>query len=1069
MMKGRKRGPARALAIMLSAILMVSSMGLTVSAYEQIPADEQVIVEGSTDLQQAEEDIVQSVENATEESTEEPDDELAKDTADALAEGLTEEPAEDPADDLAEGPSDAVAEGSAEELTVGPTEEPAEGSADELTEGPADDLDEIPADDPSEEPSKEPADKPADAGSAGDPADGNQSDEALSEAVTDESENAPLADVDTAVTYIERRWDGKKVVDEEKTRSEDISPFPNSTSVPAGWYYVDGKVTVKDRVSLSGDTYLILSDGCELNVRGLYIPKGSTLTIYGQSKDSGQLNSDPDGKGGTAIGAYSKHEGGEIIIHGGTITAEGDNHCAAIGSNDGDGTAGNITIYGGTIKATAGSNSAGIGGGRYCDAHTILIYGGDVTAVGKGNSAGIGGGDPGEGHNGNGGLIQITGGTVNATGSGKGAGIGGSQKGTAEIHIEGGVIKAGSGSSGVGIGLGAEAAATGEDIDIYLGWTSVSKDTISITSSSYRGNVRLSESFCNDSRIIKSGGISDNSILAEDTLTAWDGIITSWDELQKAIDISVEETILQLGCDITATETDTCLEVPSGKSVLLDLNGCTLNRGLEKLIDNIEASVDGGGVLHVQSGAEIFIYDGKQAGGTIRGGCNSAEGGGIFNEGRVFLEDFTLTRCGAPFGGGIYNKGELNLKNCTITRNDALTNGGGIYNAPEGTLYAEGKPVVTGNYSTDVPNILLEYPTKLSVSGRLDNDARLGVTLWHYRSVSGIISSGLSGKGIAANFVSDNISYMPVLNSDGEAELIARPEVKINGVTGSFNDKIKLNYYFDLPENVRADEGAYVTITNDKNNKTSTIPLSEAEYVEGKGWKFSIELVAKEASDTITAKVFESRGNALRIIGTQNGIDYTDSGVQYSLMRYFTWLEAEGSGNEKRVGVAAKDYCAAAQVYFDYNADGVTVSSAVDAVTAETLRSYVAGRSGTLPEGVSVKGISAMLESDNTLRLYYGFKDVDPAKLTFTVDGEIVELKKRKDGQFYLALDYGVYSNHLQDTHTYSVSDNTNTYTITASVLTYARSCAIKSDEATSNLGKALYLYNKAAVAAFGN
>ena len=81
----------------------------------------------------------------------------------------------------------------------------------------------------------------------------------------------------------------------------------------------------------------------------------------------------------------------------------------------------------------------------------------------------------------------------------------------------------------------------------------------------------------------------------------------------------------------------------------------------------------------------------------------------------------------------------------------------------------------------------------------------------------------------------------------------------------------------------------------------------------------------------------------------------------------------------------------------------------------------------------------------------------------------MVELKHRdSDGAYYLELDTGVYSNHLQDEHTYSVSDDSSTYTITASVLTYARSCVIKKDEKISNLGKTLFLYNEAAVAAFG-
>ena len=85
------------------------------------------------------------------------------------------------------------------------------------------------------------------------------------------------------------------------------------------------------------------------------------------------------------------------------------------------------------------------------------------------------------------------------------------------------------------------------------------------------------------------------------------------------------------------------------------------------------------------------------------------------------------------------------------------------------------------------------------------------------------------------------------------------------------------------------------------------------------------------------------------------------------------------------------------------------------------------------------------------------------------IGGQSAELKTRSDGASYLALDAGVYSNHLQDTNLYSISDGTNTYTLTMSVLTYARSCAIKSKEEESNLGKALYLYNQAASAMFAN
>jgi hypothetical protein len=94
-------------------------------------------------------------------------------------------------------------------------------------------------------------------------------------------------------------------------------------------------------------------------------------------------------------------------------------------------------------------------------------------------------------------------------------------------------------------------------------------------------------------------------------------------------------------------------------------------------------------------------------------------------------------------------------------------------------------------------------------------------------------------------------------------------------------------------------------------------------------------------------------------------------------------------------------------------------------------------------------------------------EDVEPSNFTFKIDGTETVLRQRSDGMYYLALDGGVYSNYLHETHTYSVSDGTNTYTITASVLTYARSCAIKNNETESNLGKALYRYSQAAKEAF--
>ena len=68
-----------------------------------------------------------------------------------------------------------------------------------------------------------------------------------------------------------------------------------------GWYYLNNNVTVDGRVLLTGDTNLILGNGHTLDVKGIFVPQGSTLTIYAQrnDKDAGSIISTPAGGAAT--------------------------------------------------------------------------------------------------------------------------------------------------------------------------------------------------------------------------------------------------------------------------------------------------------------------------------------------------------------------------------------------------------------------------------------------------------------------------------------------------------------------------------------------------------------------------------------------------------------------------------------------------------------------------------------------------------------------------------------------------------------------------------------------------
>ena len=496
-----------------------------------------------------------------------------------------------------------------------------------------------------------------------------------------------------------------------------------------------------------------------------------------------------------------------------------------------------------------------------------------------------------------------------------------------------------------------------------------------------------------------------------------------------------------------------------------------------------------GGGVYVGQGATFIMNDGSIINNSTYAAEESEQkgpGGGVYvgqdaafimNGG--FITENWSQGSNTCQGGGVYvgQGAAFTMNGGTINDNISTGNGSGVYVADNSTFSFNNNAQVINNlrqfddndyWAEKTENIYLAANAMIHITEPL-NGARAGVTMMEEK---GVFTQGLKGNGNASAFTSDTSEYRVVLNDDGEALLTEKPApCVINGVSGTFNDKIKLNYYFDIPESVVDEGGAYVTITNGATAEAVTLPVEEADFVEGKGFRFSIPLAAKEASDTITARLFDQWGNELSIQNIGGDTDYTETGVQYSLAEYLAWLEIHAEDEQERaVGAAAKDYCTAAQIYFDYNADGLSVSSAVNTVTAETMSEYASTRKGDLPEGVSIRGISAMLESNNTLRLYLGFNDVDPYSFIYSIDGSKVDLKQRStDGAYYLALESGVDPNHLQDEHIYSVSDGSYTYSIKASVLTYARSCVITKNTKISNLGKTLYLYNKAAVDAFGD
>ena len=310
------------------------------------------------------------------------------------------------------------------------------------------------------------------------------------------------ANGDGVVEYIERGWDGSAVTEQPKTIDTYTTITSDTIRWNNGWYVAQGEVTIgtddnPQRVIVTGDVHLILTDGCTLTVNGgIQVAAGNSLTIYGQSdgadtmgKLTASITSENTDLYNAAIGGNAGETGGTLTVYGGAVEATvtvidvfqsdpdmsqgnnngsfaGDSYGAAIGGggsetgNGGDG--GTITIFGGTVRAES-SCGAGIGGGSGDIGvggigGTITISGGTVRAEST-IGAGIGGGC-GDRDGGDGGKVTISGGAVRAE-SYYGGGIGGggdlSSGDTGgdggEITISGGTVEVQS-VSGAGIGGG---------------------------------------------------------------------------------------------------------------------------------------------------------------------------------------------------------------------------------------------------------------------------------------------------------------------------------------------------------------------------------------------------------------------------------------------------------------------------------------------------------------------------------------------------------------------------------------------------------------------------------------
>lgn len=274
----------------------------------------------------------------------------------------------------------------------------------------------------------------------------------------------------------------------------------------------------------------------------------------------------------------------------------------------------------------------------------------------------------------------------------------------------------------------------------------------------------------------------------------------------------------------------------------------------------------------------------------------------------------------------------------------------------------------------------------------------------------------------------------------------------VKGASLSLNGNIGVNFYMDIAESVKENEESYLKVSYA--NKEYRLFVKDAEYDATYGYKFTVDVAAKDADAEITAQL---------VSGETSGNTYT-----YSIMQYANKLLADDTGaydGYKSVVNALITYTDFAKASFVEGVEAPAATTEMQAITRETVADYKMTVSGE-DANVEIIGISLLLKSNTALRLYFAVGETVP---TVTVDGQEVEVYSKNVGEekaYYVEIG-NIAANKLDVFYTVKIGE----ITVSCSALSFAETVLNTdgADMATVNLVKALYLYNQAANECLGD
>ena len=613
--------------------------------------------------------------------------------------------------------------------------------------------------------------------------------------------------------YVDLNSDGEAVFIKKVHKHEDVI-FDNIITSDGGYisggnYFIDEDVTLKYTLTISGTVNLCLNghklDGMG-NKRVITLNYGATLNLYDCEGD-GRITG-----GNAAQGGGVNVQAGTFNMYGGTISGNqsfnGSYGAMGMGGGVYAGAGGTFTMYGGKISgntATAGGGVYVSGIGSYSKGGTFTMYGGTISNNKADECGGVYIRSDAVSNNADDNNYPskfVIGGNVNITGNTL------SDDTTASnVYL----------SSGKVINI-TDALGSDAKIGVTL------EDSVGTFTSglSDKGTI---DNFTSDNPVYSAISTADDearlAIFHKHEDVIFDNIITSDggeisggnyflnEDIKLTTDLTISGTvnICLNGHKLDGSGNDSVITISakqtlnlydcegSGKIIAYGAaSGVAVGSGTFTMYGGTikDGSAFYGGGVNVGSGmftmcggmisdstspyGGVYVDGGMftMSGGTISGNITAAP----FGSGGVCVKGGTFTMTGGDIsdnhatsnkGGGVYVDGGIFIMSGGTISGNSAKYGGGVY-VNDGTFNVCGNVNITGNTLSDdttASNVYLSSGKVINITDALGSDAKIGVTL---QDGVGTFTDGLSGKGKADNFDSDDENYIVMLNGD-EAEI----------------------------------------------------------------------------------------------------------------------------------------------------------------------------------------------------------------------------------------------------------------------------------------------------------